>query len=101
MLGATLACAGIVATSALGYWLLKGKPTPTSPVPVQANRAIENSVGKITFSSNDHWCRQILIDNKTGRLSEGAKVPCEDIGRSAGGRVGAIRDSFTARKDQR
>jgi hypothetical protein len=98
---AAAACAGIVAVVAPGYLLLKRNTSQTLPVPVQTNRNHENSVGTITFSSNGDLCRQILIDNVTGRLSEGAKVPCEGIGRSAGGRVGAIRDSFTARKDSR
>src|SRR5262245_55559036 len=91
---AALAVLGI----ALGAFLAREKPEPKHvPHPMELERE-----GSINFAGGGKQCRQVVIDNKTGRIGETKMIPCGPQDDTAK-QVEAFKDSFqrTHKPDQK
>jgi hypothetical protein len=89
---AALAVLGI----ALGAFLAREKaPEKHIPHPMELSRE-----GSITFAGGGKLCRQVAIDNKTGRIGETKMIPCGPQDDTAK-QVEAFKDGFQRKPDGR
>jgi hypothetical protein len=72
-----------------------------------ADAAADSAVGKIKLGREGDRCRQLTLDNRTGRMRDDGAQPCNKPisndpkdqlrERYSGGRLDNIRDSFRSR----
>jgi hypothetical protein len=89
----------------LGLFLLKDA-AEAFRTPAADDGAAHRSV-TIRLAREGDLCRQVTIDNKTGQMTDKGRLPCDKATptdpkeqlkeRYSGGRLDAIRNSFTAR----
>jgi hypothetical protein len=101
---------GVLLTMLLGGFALVVQYLPTSASHSQSSSSSVRSdprVGTVTFSSDGDNCRRMVLDNKTGQMVEIGSVRCAGSPpsspeeamqqRYSGGRLDAIRKSFSGR----
>src|SRR5262249_7207295 len=90
-------------------WVLRGT-TAQGPAPDQLDTAAAaKSIGTVRFMGEGQSCRELQIDNQTGRVSEKKRAgDCKETrtptdpqevmkSRYSGGRLESIRESFSGR----
>jgi hypothetical protein len=73
-------------------------------------RPDQQVVGTIKLAPQDGYCRQMSLDNRTGKITSHGRLPCDKSPtnimqdanealkeRAAGNRIDVVRDSFKAR----
>jgi hypothetical protein len=91
-----------------GAFLLHDVVAPRQMMPLV--RYDGQAVGTIKLAPEDGFCRQLSIDNRTGKVTSHGRLPChksptnvmQDANealkeRAAGNRIDVVRDSFKAR----
>jgi len=91
---------------ALGLFIVREAATSFS-TPEHGRPSADEGAGIIKLSREGDRCRQLILDNRTGRTTDGGLMPCEKAPsndpkerlkeRYSGGRLDSIRDSFRAR----
>lgn len=104
-LHAVVASAATALVAVVVFFLLREGTPPAPPTPAQqAADPPQRTEGVITFAREGDACRQVILDNSTGRLRDNGSVPCGKPAtpeerlreRYSGGRIDSIRDSFRA-----
>lgn len=85
-----------------GAAILLQMQADTRPVP---SPEATHSIGLITLAPEGVWCRQLSLDNRSGRMVEVGRIKCVGPGsvdpeqqmreRYSGGRIETIRKSFS------
>jgi hypothetical protein len=91
-----------------GAFLLHDIVAPRPAMPLV--RYDGQAVGTIKLAPEDGFCRQMSIDNRTGKITSHGRLPCDKSPtnvmndanealkeRAAGNRIDVVRDSFKAR----
>jgi hypothetical protein len=99
-------CLTIALIFAIGIFLRRGTPSISaqSANPALIKKAAgPNAVGTIRLAQDGDSCREVKIDNNTGRLSENGRVDCKQTTipsnpREMTRRLEAIRDGFAGRE---
>jgi hypothetical protein len=103
---AVVTCLAMISFLGLGYWLL-GEAAIFSRTGATADAAADRAVGTIKLGREGDRCRQLTLDNRTGRMRDDGAQPCNKPisndpkdqlrERYSGGRLDSIRDSFRSR----
>ena len=92
----------------VGAFLLRDAVAPVHLTSLA--RPEQHAVGTIKLAPEDGFCRQMSIDNRTGKITSHGRLPCHKSPtnamndadqalkeRAAGNRIDVVRDSFKAR----
>jgi hypothetical protein len=91
-----------------GAFLLHDVVAPRQLTPLA--RPEQHAVGTIKLAPQDGFCRQMSIDNRTGKITSHGRLPCDKSPtsdakevsealkeRATGSRIDVVRDSFRSR----